>query len=543
MPETSESSSRIFTPISFIGSQTKLATSLSSPQFNLQPVTIAAIEPLTRMEDLGPLKLTADLSGNGDKIALQNLNLKIGREQLIAVSLTGNVNDLRAVSGMELDFLFQGQDLDSISTLGGPDLPFPGPFKVSGRLVDLGPKNYKIPSLHAVWGDNDCQGWIAIDISKDRPHLSAEQSSQKLDLRPMLEKPAAKSAAGVPAPKPHRADDKFFSSKPFDLEWLKVIDADIQFRGKQILLPALALDDNILDITLNNGNLLLHPFSFTVGGGKADVRIDLRLQDNPPTLVVGKVVDQLDIGLMLEKLGHPRSLEGMLDTRIDISGRGVSPAELMAELNGFFVIKMVDGQASSRYLDLLQKYLGSNALHLLNPFQSKKEFAPINCFVNNIQITDGLAAVKLLLDTDQTSIFGLGDVNLKTEKLDLGIKPTPKKTHGLSGVGGVSFSLKELSRPFRLGGTLAQPALVIAPGRTAVTMGKLAGALALGPVGLAAFFGDISVGKQDPCPLALEAVAPNFQTAEGGEKGDQASDKKNGKEKKSGGFFRRLFGK
>jgi len=74
-------------------------------------------------------------------------------------------------------------------------------------------------------------------------------------------------------------------------------------------------------------------------------------------------------------------------------------------------------------------------------------------------------------------------------------------------------------------------------------MGKLAGALALGPFGLATFFGDISVGKRDPCALALEAVQRNSQTADDGKKGDKVSDKKNGKEKKSGGFFKRLFGK
>ena len=178
----------------------------------------------------------------------------------------------------------------------------------------------------------------------------------------------------------------------------------------------------------------------------------------------------------------------------------------------------------------------------MNPFKAKREFAPVNCFVNNIQIKDGMADVKLLLDTDQTSIFGLGDVNLKTEQLNLGIKPTPKKTFGLSGVAGVSFSLKELSQPFRLGGTITHPSLAIDPGRTALSMGKLAGALALGPIGLAAFFGDISVGKQDPCPLALEAVKPDGQAARG-QKGDQASEKEGKKEKKSGGFFRRLFGK
>lgn len=521
----------------------KLATALSSPKFNLQPVTIAAIESLTRIADLGPLNLTADIAGSGTETALKNLNLTIGSEQLIAISLKGKINNLRAGSGMDLDFSLRGDDLGRISTLGGPVLPFPGPFNVSGRFIDSAPKNFKIPALKATWGDNDGQGWIALDLSKDRPHLSAELSSQKLDLRPFFEKPPAKSPAGTSAPASHRAKDKFFSSEPFDWEGLKLIDADIKFRGRQILLPPIALDDSIIHVALDRGNLKLKPFSFTVGGGKADVQIDLRLQDNPPTLVVAKVIDQLDVGPMLEKLGYQRSVEGILDSKINLTGRGNSMAALMADLKGRIIMTIIDGRVASKYLDLIEKYLGSNALKLLNPFEAKRDFAPVNCFVNNIKIKNGIADVKLLLDTDQTSIFGLGDVNLKTEQLNLGIKPTPKKTYGLSGVAGVSFSLKELSRPFRLGGTLTHPSLAIDPGRTALTLGKLAGALALGPIGLAAFFGDISVGKQDPCPLALEAVKQYGQTVDDGKKKDQASEKKSKKEKKSGGFFKRLFGK
>ena len=519
------------------GPQAKLEAALSSPQFNLQPVTIAAIEPLTRIKDLGPLKLTASVSDRGNKTALQHIDLNIGREQLIAVTLNGKINDLRVISGMELDFSLQGQDLSRISSIGGPALPFPGPYNVSGRLIDPAPGKYKIPSFEAVWGENDLRGWIAVDFSKDRPRMSAELSSQKLDLRPHFDEPSEKSQAGKPATARGQTEDRIFSSKPFELEGLKVIDADIKFRGKQIFLPALAFDDNIIEILLENGDLRMDPFDFTVGGGRADILIDLRQQDTLPSLIVDTAVDQLDVGAMLQELGYSRSLEGLLDGRINLSGMGASAAELMGGLNGFVVIKMVDGQASSRYLDLIQKYLGSNALQLLNPFKSEREFAPVNCFVNKIDITDGLADVKLLLDTDQTSILGIGDVNLRTEELNLGIKPTPKKAFG------VGFSLKELSQPFRLSGTLAQPSLGLDPGRTARTTGKLAGALALGPVGLAAFFGDISAGKRDPCPLALEAVAPNFQTAEGGEKGDQVTDKKKEKDKKSGGFLRRLFGK
>jgi uncharacterized protein involved in outer membrane biogenesis len=526
--------------------QLQLATTLSSPKFTLQPVTIPAIEPLARIEDLGPLQLTASLAGTSQKMALENLDLNIGNQRLIEVMLKGKINDLRSASGMELDISLQGDDLANFATLvGGPALPFQGAFHVSGRFIDPAPNIYKIPSLEAAWGDNDSRGWIALDLSKDRPHLSAELSSQKLDLRPLFEKPDAKSPAGAPAPKTESTNKKFFSSKPFELDKLKAFDADIKLRGKQILLSTLALDDVIIDILLDNGNLTLEPFAFNAGGGKADARFELRLQDTPPTLILAKVIDQLDVGLMLKKLGYSRSLEGMLDSKINLVGRGASPAELMAGLSGSVVVTMVDGQASDKYLALLEKYLGSDVLQLLNPFKARRESAPINCFVSRIQIKDGLADVKLLLDTDQTSIFGVGDVNLRTEKLDLGIKPTPKKGAGISGIGSVSFSLQELSQPFELGGTLAHPSLAVDPGRTAWMLAKLAGALALGPVGWAAFFADISVGKQDPCPLALEAAAKIGQPADG-EKEDQTSKKTDSgseKEKKSGGFFQRLFGK
>ncbi len=104
-----------------------------------------------------------------------------------------------------------------------------------------------------------------------------------------------------------------------------------------------------------------------------------------------------------------------------------------------------------------------------------------------------------------------------------------------------------MSQPFRLGGTLAQPSLVIDPGRTAFVIGKMVGALALGPVGIAAFFADGSVGKQNPCTVALEAIAkkdqpPDAKKADDSSKETATGDEKK-KEKKSGGFFKRLFGK
>jgi hypothetical protein len=212
----------------------------------------------------------------------------------------------------------------------------------------------------------------------------------------------------------------------------------------------------------------------------------------------------------------------------------------MAALNGNTRIAMGNGKVASRYLELLEKYLGSGILRMINPFEEKREFTPINCFVNAIDIKDGLADLKILLDTDRTSIIGAGNINLKTEALNLGIKPTPKKG---AMPADISFNFSQLSQPFKLGGTLAAPSLAIDPGRTAFIIGKMAGALALGPIGIAVFFADVSVGKQDPCAIALgndEIKGKSAGTKKAGESpSGKVAEEDQKEEKKPGRFYRR----
>lgn len=536
------------------GEKLGLATDLAAPRFTLQPVTLPAIATLAHIEDLGPLKLAFKLAETGQKYALDQLDFKLGRQDLVEVLLKGKISNLSPVQGMQLEFTAAGSDLSNFKKLGGPEIPLQGPFNVTARFIDPAPKIYKIPALNVTVGDSHQTGWLELDLSAKRPSVKGELSSDLLDLRPIMaeddkNKPVTKAPPPSPAPQPKKrtkgdlpqttsggSSAKVFSAEPLPLGGLRAIDVDLKLREKQLLLPRLAFDDVVLDILLKNGDLSLKPFTFSIGGGKADFQLALRSQEKPAALTTTLKVDQLEIGPMLDKLGYQRSVEGNLDADFNLNSAGDSVAALMAALNGNLRIAMSNGKAASQYLDLLAKYLGSGILNMLNPFEERREFTPVNCFVNRINIEDGLADVKVVLDTDRTTIFGAGDVNLKTERLNLGIKPTPKKG---AMPASVSFSFKELSQPFRLGGTLAQPALVLDPGRTAFVIGKMAGALALGPIGLAAFFADVSVGKKDACATALEASAKQEKDAS---KDTEDGDKKK-KEKKSGGFFKRLFGK
>jgi hypothetical protein len=145
-------------------------------------------------------------------------------------------------------------------------------------------------------------------------------------------------------------------------------------------------------------------------------------------------------------------------------------------------------------------------MELINPFIKRPTHTAINCLITAVEIKAGQADCKMVLDTEQSALISTGNIDLKTERLNIGIKPTPKKGFGEQHVGYISFSLKELSQPFGLGGTLARPQLVLDPGRTVITAAKFAGAFALGPVGMALFFSDISVGKKNICEEASMAT-------------------------------------
>jgi uncharacterized protein involved in outer membrane biogenesis len=543
------------------GQQLQLSTELAAPKFSLQPVTLPAIAKISRFEDLGPFKLTLKLAGPSDKLALDNLDLKIGSEKIMALLLEGTISDLSGMKGVNLIFALSGQNLSKLTEAGGPKIHSNEAFRVAGRFADPAPRVYKLSDFEAVWGDSHSSGWLELDTAGQRPQVKAELSSEKLDLRPFLgylpsaEQAEAEKVNGgspeekKPQPKTRPPESKakngrIFPAEPLPLEDLQRIDLDLKYRGEQVLTRSLAGNDLAVDILLRDGSLEIKPLKFKIGGGSAGGWVNLQSRKKPAQFATNLTIDQLAVGPMLDQLGYPRSIEGNVDAMVDLDGSGDSIAALMAGLNGDIRIAAKDGKAESKYLKLLQKYLGSGVLQMINPFKQQKKYTPINCFVDSIAIDDGKAHIKLLLDTDQTSILGAGTINLKTEQLDLGIKPTPKKS---ALPADISFSLSELSQPFRLGGTLANPHLTIDPAQTALILGKLAGALALGPIGIVAFFADISLGKKDPCDIALKKAMKKIRKAENKNSGKTSQEtgagEKKQKEKESEGFFRRLFGR
>ena len=243
---------------------------------------------------------------------------------------------------------------------------------------------------------------------------------------------------------------------------------------------------------------------------------------------------------MLKELEITETIDGRLDFDVNLKGQGNSIATIMAGLNGDVIAVIGEGKIPVHYLELVGADLQSSLLKLLNPLKEKEEVAKVNCLVSDFHIKDGLANNDIMIvDTPRMTIIGVGQIDLKTEKLDFGIKPQPKEGLGTKETGKLSISLKELTNLFRLSGTLANPLLGISTEETLKSVGKTGFAVLTGPVGIAKLFISGSSGSENPCATALKIAAKGPAASK--ETAGKKKDTKKSVEKKTKGIGNKIL--
>ena len=458
------------------------------------------------LPELGPFKVLAKSVGEKEKLSIDSFDIDLGLEQLIAWKFTGRIQDPLAQRGAEIDFKIYGKDLDMVGRLAAKPMPIPGPFQVSGHAGDVADKVYQISDLKVSVGENDLAGSLRVDFGSGRPGIKGSLASHKLDLRPFLAKDKSENTpAGL-----HSGTAKsgrVFPSDPLSVDIPKKVDVNLQVQARQVFTPRLTIDNLLVGVVLDNGALTFNPLKAGMGGGTVDGHLALRAKGKAVGAEVVLKVNRLDVDLVAKELEFAEKPGGKLDLDLDLKGEGGSLAEIMAGLNGMTMLTMGNGRISNKYLDLLGADVSSSTLRLLNPFGHETPYVEINCLVSRFDIREGIArSTALVLDAHHVTVVGEGQINLKTEELDLSFKPSPKEGIGISGLDKVSLGLGELARPFKLGGTLARPAMVFDVTQAALSVGKAVGETALfGPAGIAAFLASGSPTKGNACLAALDA--------------------------------------
>jgi uncharacterized protein involved in outer membrane biogenesis len=426
----------------------------------------------------------------------------------IHLALDGVIKDVPDLRNIDLHIQANGKDLQDLRPIVGESSPSESPFEIAARVTDPSDKVFRVSDLKMVLGNSDLSGSGEVNLSGKRPMLSAVLMSKELDLRPFLAKGKEPLEKKEKSETKDRSSERVFSKAPLPLNTLEKVDAEVKASAERIKLPNVAIDTFTVGITLKGGHFMINPLKAVVGGGSLSGSFDLKREEASAAMMTELVVKQLDVSRMMKELEKEENLQGQLDLSIDVNGKGVSEADWMSSLNGRVVLNMGQGRIFNRYINLFGEDLSAKVFRLLSPFQKESEYTAVNCLVGGFNIRDGLATTTVfVVDTDQMSVIGEGDVNLRTEQLNLSLNPVPKEGIGAGITGKLSVSLGELTRPFKLSGTLSHPSLGIDTTRAAETIAKAIGGIALfGPAGIAATLVTGSSGAGDLCRVALEAA-------------------------------------
>jgi uncharacterized protein involved in outer membrane biogenesis len=452
-----------------------------------------------------PLPITLALATEG---ATANL------EGMVDTDSSGPVPDLMVKVRVE--------ETSGLAKLAGRPVAIPVPLDLAGKLTAR-EKRYRLEGFEITSGQSKASGNLAVHLETPRPELTGVIDSPIIDLSGL---DGTEREGGHEMPVRGR---RLFSDAPIPFGMLRGVDGRLQLRVARLILPnKFQLESVLVHLGLRNGRLEVDPLTFVVGEGKVAGKAEVDGAPGRTPLVAARLVGS---GISLERLaasagyGHTVS-GGRADLNVDISGSGSSVQRLMSGLNG--EVRLVSGPArlSGAALDLGDDVF-TRFLDTVNPFRKRDRYTDLTCAVVRLPVRNGLVTIErtVAYETTKLNTVIAGTINLKTEALDLAIRPTIKEGLGMAGV-------PNLAELVRVTGTLTEPKIEIdtlASARVALSVGGAIATSGLSLLGEALFMKATS--DLHPCRTALKVAA--------GEKGAparRAAEQQPAATRREGGF-------
>jgi uncharacterized protein involved in outer membrane biogenesis len=417
--------------------------------------------------------------------------------------LDGFIRNMAALRGVVMKVNGAGRSPSEIMSLFGVEhLPEVGPFKIGGKLADIGEKKFQVSSLQFDCKAGSGEGKLELDLRSRTPRVKGWLSFKKIDLSSFLANEGKQKMVPIGG-----AAKKVFSSDPLPTAFLAKLDGDMEVKADRVCLSHMALEEVSARITLAKGVLSVKSLRAKAGTGEMEASLEVKSGERDPLVALNAKMSHVNLNLLLGE----KKAEGEVEMELDLSGRGASLAALMGGLNGHTFFALRDFRMDNKYLKHLGGDFISSILQILSPTSNENDCTEVNCLVSGFEIKKGLAEVTALVaDTRETVLTGSGHVDLNTETLDLPIRPYPKK-----GIAGVSMSLCELAKAFKVAGSLSEPSIQIDAGESVWTVGKAVGSiLLLGPAGVALIFTGQTASEGDLCAAAVEAARRGMKVPE-----------------------------
>jgi uncharacterized protein involved in outer membrane biogenesis len=419
-------------------------------------------------------------------------------------SFAGTVVPLK-LETIDGDVALSGNDLSRLYPLVPVPLPWTSTYRLSGHLKREGDK-YSVRGLKGSVGNSNLEGDLAIDLSNQRPHLTADLTSKRLDYKDLL------GFLGVPPPpkeKPRPAEQKqqaqqleatgkVLSSKPYNLDALRRADASVKFKGQSILARNIPLDNITFRLELKDGRLVLAPLDFGVAKGHVVSKVTLDASKDVIQTDVDATVSNLEISELMPQLKgkDKHASAGKLGGRAKLAMKGNSVAHMAGSANGEIALIMGQGRVSTLALVLTNLDLANAVKYLMRGDPN----APVYCAVTSAGVHDGDVVPQIfVIDSSEENIKGEGDIDFKSEEYKLRLAAKSKRA-----------SLIALRGPIRIDGTFKNPkvhpeaAPLAARAGAAVALGVL-----VTPVASLLALVDLGGAKDSNCAALIDRAKEN----------------------------------
>lgn len=375
------------------------------------------------------------------------------------IALVGTVTDPAHLGALDLRLWLQGVSLAHLYPIVGVPLPSTPPYATEGRLIGQFKADgnvFKYENFTGRVGGSDLNGSLVFVGRKPRPLLSGELVSHLLqfsDLAPIIgaDSNASKAKRGETEKQP---SSKALPTEEFKTDRWKAIDADVKFTGKKIVKdPALPITDLYTHVKMTDGVLAFEPLSFGVAGGTLSSNIHLDGSKEPLQGRFATSARHLKLKQLLPTVKTMQSALGEVNGDAALSATGNSPAALAGTMNGEIKTLITDGTVSRLYMEAA----GLNVANAVYEKLFGNRDVKINCAAADFVATDGVLDSRVFaLDTDDAVIDVDGNINLKTEAMDLGIHPHTK-----------GFRVFSLRSPLYVKGTFKDPHVGVSAGALA----------------------------------------------------------------------------
>jgi uncharacterized protein involved in outer membrane biogenesis len=400
--------------------------------------------------------------------------LTVGRTR---ASINGTLLDPLHLKKEKVNFVIEGVDLAQLYPITGVPFPPTPPYKLTGHLSHTG-DIWAFKDFEGSVGKSDLGGDLSVDRGKTPQLITADLASRRLAIQDLS---GIIGAGLVSGPR-----NKLLPTMPFSLEKIRAADADVRFKGEQIITTQLSIEKMDTRLIIKDGTLKLAPLNFETSGGS--LVSEITMDGRGPHIVTHADITAkgLHLGRLFLASKLTGSNQGILGGHAKLDARGDSISQMMGTANGEAALIMDGGSISELTLRKANVDIANSFLVLVRGDKN----VPIRCMVANFKAVEGDFKVQdLVLDTPKVNIAGDGSVNFADESLHLRLVSRSK-----------SFSLVSLRGPILITGTFIKPKVKPDTAKVAAR-GAAAVGLAVVTVGVAALIPllDFGTAKDSNC--------------------------------------------